>query len=139
MGCMWDTAIQGLMPPYCPHLCLTIASIHTVVSYHFMHLNFFTRMIWFALSNNLIMENLNNAPKWLPDLPLEGKYVVKEYIMLNFPLTTLALPEPSFTIIFNYAPPGFQYILLFISSWEMKRGLTFLAYIYSIVFATVVH
>lgn len=62
------------------------------------------------------MENLNNAPKWLPDLPLEGKYVVKEYIMLNFPLTTLVLPEPSFTIIFNYAPPGFQYILLFISS-----------------------
>ena len=29
MGCMWDTAIQGLMPPYCPHLCLTIAPIHT--------------------------------------------------------------------------------------------------------------
>lgn len=28
---MWDVAIQGIVPPHCPHLCLTIAPTHMVV------------------------------------------------------------------------------------------------------------
>lgn len=52
----------------------------------------------------------------------DGKYFVKEYIMYNFPLTTLILTEPSFTIIifFNYVLLGFKYILLFsiLEKWE---------------------
>lgn len=48
--------------------------------------------------------------------------------MYNFPFMTLILPETNFTIIFNYIPRGFRYILLFIYSWEVKGSLTFLVY-----------
>lgn len=65
----------------------------------------------------------------------KGKHLVKEYIMYNFSLTTLVLPKPSSTIIFNYMPPGFKYILLFIYSWEMEGSLTSLAYMHSTFFS----
>ena len=45
-----------------------------------------------------------------------GKCRVEEDITFHLPLTASVLPEPSFTIIFNYIPLGFKYILLFMYS-----------------------